>query len=68
VRHVHREDGIVKQSISLGVWNEKVHKKWYSDTLKSKISKNHVIHYYGDGDMCDVTGKPRQTRIKFKSV
>ena len=34
-----KENGVVKQKVFLGVWNEAEHKKWFAKAGKSKQSK-----------------------------
>ncbi|XP_014259724.1 endoplasmic reticulum lectin 1 [Cimex lectularius] len=59
-----------KASIILGVWDEEVHKQW----LKKKPSKRpkplgkrtYITHFYGNGDICAETGKPRETEVRLQ--
>lgn len=30
------------------------------------ILTSHVVHLYVNGDVCDITGEPRKTRVKFR--
>ena len=30
------------------------------------IFTSHVVHLYVNGDVCDITGEPRKTRVKFR--
>ncbi|XP_076868524.1 endoplasmic reticulum lectin 1 [Brachyhypopomus gauderio] len=76
-RHVHqyhedKEHG--KSLVVVGNWNRGEHLEWArknvartyqlreDTTQKVKV----VSHFYGHGDVCDLTGKPRQVIVKLK--
>ncbi|XP_019851529.1 PREDICTED: endoplasmic reticulum lectin 1-like isoform X2 [Amphimedon queenslandica] len=67
VRQFHKEGGIIRQTITLGTWSEEAHRQWFSKMGKGKQSANHVTHLYVSGDVCDLTGQPRQARVKFRA-
>eukprot|EP00118_Oscarella_pearsei_P004022 m.16693 g.16693 ORF g.16693 m.16693 type:complete len:422 (+) comp27070_c0_seq2:16-1281(+) len=61
------KDGQV--DIYLGFWNEETHIEWFMEkSKKRKISDSYVMHYYSNGDVCDVTGKPRNVQVKLRCV
>lgn len=37
-----------------------------SKLLHSKLLGRMVSHFYGNGDVCDLTEKPRQVTVKLK--
>ncbi|XP_038072354.1 endoplasmic reticulum lectin 1-like isoform X2 [Patiria miniata] len=51
--------------ILLGSWNKQEHIAWWTQHQKTVGSKS-VTHYYGNGDICDLTGKPRVAQVKLK--
>ncbi|KAK2865660.1 hypothetical protein Q7C36_001716 [Tachysurus vachellii] len=76
-KHVHqyhedKEQG--KSIVVVGSWNHAEHLEWSKKnvarayqlkdegTQKVKV----VSHFYGHGDVCDLTGKPRQVTVKLK--
>lgn len=76
-KHVHqyhedKEQG--KNIIVVGNWNAEEHIEW----AKKNIARSYqlkedgaqkvkvVSHFYGHGDLCDLTGKPRQVIVKLK--
>ncbi|XP_056617375.1 endoplasmic reticulum lectin 1 isoform X1 [Triplophysa dalaica] len=76
-KHVHqyhedKEQG--KNIVVVGSWNSEEHLNW----AKKNIARSYhlkdsgapkvkvVSHFYGHGDMCDLTGKPRQVVVKLK--
>jgi len=56
--------------ISLGIFDENKHLKWIEEhpTKKPKpMDKRKLVsHLYSDGDICDLTGRPRQVEVKLK--
>ncbi|KAI0225860.1 Vam6/Vps39-like protein [Lamellibrachia satsuma] len=65
----HKEqDG--RMDIVLGRWNVQAHLAWLEEhpTKKPKpLSQRKTIsHFYGSGDICDLTGKPRQVEVRLK--
>uniref|UniRef100_A0A667ZPV6 Endoplasmic reticulum lectin n=1 Tax=Myripristis murdjan TaxID=586833 RepID=A0A667ZPV6_9TELE len=76
-KHVHqyhedKEQG--KNIVVVGSWNIEEHLEW----AKKNVARSYqlkddgvqkvklVSHFYGHGDMCDLTGKPRQVIVKLK--
>ncbi|KAF3708342.1 Endoplasmic reticulum lectin 1 ER lectin [Channa argus] len=76
-RHVHqyhedKEQG--KNIVVVGSWNAEEHIDW----AKKNVARSYqlkddgvqkvklVSHFYGHGDLCDLTGKPRQVVVKLK--
>uniref|UniRef100_A0A8D0CNX3 Endoplasmic reticulum lectin n=1 Tax=Sander lucioperca TaxID=283035 RepID=A0A8D0CNX3_SANLU len=76
-KHVHqyhedKEQG--KNTVVVGNWNAMEHTEW----AKKNVARSYqlkedgvqkvklVSHFYGHGDMCDLTGKPRQVIVKLK--
>ncbi|GAA6067811.1 endoplasmic reticulum lectin 1 [Tachysurus ichikawai] len=63
-----------KSIVVVGSWNHAEHLEWSKKnvarayqlkdegTQKVKV----VSHFYGHGDVCDLTGKPRQVTVKLK--
>uniref|UniRef100_A0A7N9B0H7 Endoplasmic reticulum lectin n=1 Tax=Mastacembelus armatus TaxID=205130 RepID=A0A7N9B0H7_9TELE len=76
-KHVHqyhedKEQG--KNIVVVGNWNAEEHIEW----AKKNVARSYqlkddgvqkvklVSHFYGHGDVCDLTGKPRQVIVKLK--
>ncbi|XP_077092706.1 endoplasmic reticulum lectin 1 isoform X1 [Siphateles boraxobius] len=76
-KHVHqyhedKEQG--KNIVVVGSWNTVDHMNW----AKKNVARSYhlkddgvqkvkiVSHFYGHGDVCDLTGKPRQVVVKLK--
>uniref|UniRef100_A0A8C1WYS4 Endoplasmic reticulum lectin n=1 Tax=Cyprinus carpio TaxID=7962 RepID=A0A8C1WYS4_CYPCA len=76
-KHVHqyhedKEQG--KNIVVVGSWNTEDHINW----AKKNVARSYhlkddgaqkvkvVSHFYGHGDVCDLTGKPRQVIVKLK--
>lgn len=76
-KHVHqyhedKEQG--KNIVIVGTWNAEEHIDW----AKKNVARSYqlkedgvqkvklVSHFYGHGDVCDLTGKPRQVTVKLK--
>ncbi|KAM9364629.1 endoplasmic reticulum lectin 1 [Pholidichthys leucotaenia] len=76
-KHVHqyhedKEQG--KNIVVVGNWNEDEHTEW----AKKNVARSYqlkedgrqkvklVSHFYGHGDLCDLTGKSRQVIVKLK--
>ncbi|XP_034040838.1 endoplasmic reticulum lectin 1 isoform X2 [Thalassophryne amazonica] len=70
--HEDKEHG--KNIIVVGNWNADEHMDWakknvarsyhFKDDGVQKVKL--VSHFYGHGDVCDLTGKPRQVIVKLK--
>ncbi|KAI1894514.1 hypothetical protein AGOR_G00116580 [Albula goreensis] len=76
-RHVHqyhedKEQG--KNIVVVGSWNPDEHLEWAQKNVarsyqlrEDGVQKVKVVsHFYGHGDVCDLTGKPRQVIVKLK--
>ncbi|XP_067901039.1 endoplasmic reticulum lectin 1 isoform X2 [Heterodontus francisci] len=74
VQQYHEDKGAGKNIIVVGTWNKEEHITWAAKnsarsyqwkedgTQKVRV----VSHFYGNGDLCDLTGKPRQVVVKLK--
>uniref|UniRef100_A0A672SA45 Endoplasmic reticulum lectin n=1 Tax=Sinocyclocheilus grahami TaxID=75366 RepID=A0A672SA45_SINGR len=76
-KHVHqyhedKEQG--KNIVVVGSWNTEDHINWAKKNVARSyhlkddgVQKVKVVsHFYGHGDVCDLTGKPRQVIVKLK--
>ncbi|XP_061600642.1 endoplasmic reticulum lectin 1 isoform X2 [Cololabis saira] len=76
-KHVHqyhddKEQG--KNIVVVGNWNAGEHTDWAKKNVARSFQLKDdgvqkvklVSHFYGHGDMCDLTGKPRQVIVKLK--
>jgi len=66
--------------VTLGTWSETEHKAWLRDNpnkrpptaqqvgVAATQKKKYVNYYYGGGDICDLTGKPRYVEVKVKCI
>lgn len=76
-RHVHqyhedKEQG--KNIVVVGSWNAEEHREWAQKNMarsyqfkEDGVQKVKLVsHFYGHGDLCDMTGKPRQVIVKLK--
>ncbi|XP_065176120.1 endoplasmic reticulum lectin 1-like [Sycon ciliatum] len=64
VLQYHREPNSKKRvEILLGRWDKKVHVQWMSQAARRK-KKGH--YYYSNGDVCDVTSKPRSVTVRMR--
>ncbi|XP_058792068.1 endoplasmic reticulum lectin 1 isoform X2 [Phymastichus coffea] len=72
VSQYHIESGGNKKVLSLGVFNKQKHIEWIEVNTNKKPKpigkRKQVSHFYSDGSICDLTGKPRQTEVKLKCV
>ncbi|KAI6072033.1 Endoplasmic reticulum lectin 1 [Aix galericulata] len=70
--HGDKESG--KTSVVVGTWNKEEHIEWSKKNaartyyLKEDGTQTvrMVSHFYGNGDVCDLTEKPRQVTVKLK--
>uniref|UniRef100_A0A8B9ZGR6 Endoplasmic reticulum lectin n=1 Tax=Anas platyrhynchos TaxID=8839 RepID=A0A8B9ZGR6_ANAPL len=70
--HEDKESG--KTSVVVGTWNKEEHIEWSKKNaartyyLKEDGTQTvrMVSHFYGNGDVCDLTEKPRQVTVKLK--
>ncbi|XP_063360142.1 endoplasmic reticulum lectin 1 isoform X1 [Cydia amplana] len=68
--HVNRNGE--KTTLMLGRFHEQAHLEWIKEN-KAKAPKpigqrTSITHFYSGGDICDKTGKPRQTEVKLKCL
>uniref|UniRef100_A0A3Q3BE45 Endoplasmic reticulum lectin n=1 Tax=Kryptolebias marmoratus TaxID=37003 RepID=A0A3Q3BE45_KRYMA len=76
-KHVHqyhedKEQG--KNTVVVGNWNAEEHIDWAKKNVARSLHLKDdgvqkvkwVSHFYGHGDVCDLTGKPRQVIVKLK--
>jgi len=61
------QDTSGKTVIHLGYWNKEKHLDWVK-TKKNFMSSKHVTHYYSNGELCDITGRPRNAQVKLKCM
>jgi len=70
VDQYHEEGAGQKTVINLGKFSENDHVAWLEQhpTKKPKEASNRkqVSIFYSGGDVCDITGKPRQIEVKLK--
>uniref|UniRef100_A0A3Q4AJT0 Endoplasmic reticulum lectin n=1 Tax=Mola mola TaxID=94237 RepID=A0A3Q4AJT0_MOLML len=74
VHQYHEEKEQGKNIVVVGSWNANEHVDW----AKKNVARSYqlkedgvqkvklVSHFYGHGDLCDLTGKPRQVIVKLK--
>ncbi|CAG9119227.1 unnamed protein product [Plutella xylostella] len=58
--------------VTLGTFDPQAHRDWLREN-KAKAPKpldqrTSISHLYSNGDICDKTGKPRQTEVKLKCL
>ncbi|XP_021574452.1 endoplasmic reticulum lectin 1 isoform X4 [Carlito syrichta] len=74
VHQYHEDKDSGKTSVVVGTWNQEEHIEW---AKKNAARAYHlqddgtqtvrmVSHFYGNGDICDITDKPRQVTVKLK--
>lgn len=70
VDQYHEEGKGQKTVINLGRFSEENHLDWLEQhptkRPKQGDARKHVSHFYSGGDVCDLTGKPRQIEVKLK--
>jgi len=70
VDQYHEEGGSKKTIINLGNFNEVDHLAWLEEHQakrpKPVEARKQVSHFYSNGEICDLTGKPRQIEVKMK--
>ncbi|XP_051946146.1 endoplasmic reticulum lectin 1-like isoform X2 [Xyrauchen texanus] len=75
-KHIHqyhedKEQG--KNIVVVGSWNREDHLNWAKKNVVRSFLKDGanvivVSHFYGNGDVCDLTGTPRQVIVKLKCM
>ncbi|XP_052756040.1 endoplasmic reticulum lectin 1 isoform X2 [Galleria mellonella] len=68
----HVDRGGEKTTLLLGKFDEQAHLDWIKEN-RGKMPKpleyrTTVSHFYSGGDVCDKTGRPRQTEVKLKCL
>jgi len=70
VDQYHQEDNGGKTVINLGNFDIEDHLQWLEDHPHKKPKpadeRKHVSHFYSDGQLCEITGKPRHIEVKMK--
>eukprot|EP00092_Neocalanus_flemingeri_P090692 GFUD01114871.1.p1 GENE.GFUD01114871.1~~GFUD01114871.1.p1 ORF type:complete len:513 (+),score=176.78 GFUD01114871.1:136-1674(+) len=70
VDQYHEEGGGKKTVINLGWFTEEDHLAWLekhpSKKPKEGTNRKQVSIFYSNGEVCDLTGKPRQIEVKLK--
>lgn len=68
VSQFHEEKGKERISILLGTWDHKAHVAWLDKHPERKPSRTprYLTHFYGSGDTCDLTQKPRTVEVLLK--
>ena len=70
VDQYHEEGGGKRTVINLGVFSEEAHLAWLekhpAKKPKEVEARKQVSVFYSAGDICDLTGKPRQIEVKLK--
>ncbi|CAM4540839.1 unnamed protein product [Caretta caretta] len=69
--HEDKESG--KTSVVVGTWSKEEHIEWAKKNVARAYLREDgmqtvrvVSHFYGNGDVCDLTDKPRQVIVKLK--
>ncbi|XP_022904444.1 endoplasmic reticulum lectin 1 [Onthophagus taurus] len=72
VEQYHMERDKTKTSISLGFFDKKKHIEWINAHPNKKPKpvavRTQLSHFYSGGNVCDKTGKPRQTEVRLKCL
>uniref|UniRef100_A0AAA9RYA9 Endoplasmic reticulum lectin n=1 Tax=Bos taurus TaxID=9913 RepID=A0AAA9RYA9_BOVIN len=74
VHQYHEDKDNGKTSVVVGTWNQEEHIEWAKkNTARAYHLQDDgtqtvrmVSHFYGNGDICDITDKPRQVTVKLK--
>ncbi|KAJ8781177.1 hypothetical protein J1605_011161 [Eschrichtius robustus] len=74
VHQYHEDKDSGKTSVVVGTWNQEEHIEWAKkNTARAYHLQDDgtqtvrmVSHFYGNGDICDITDKPRQVTVKLK--
>uniref|UniRef100_H3DGQ4 Endoplasmic reticulum lectin n=1 Tax=Tetraodon nigroviridis TaxID=99883 RepID=H3DGQ4_TETNG len=74
VHQYHEEKEQGKNIVVIGSWNANEHFEWAQKNVARSYQHRDdgvqkvklVSHFYGHGDVCDLTGKPRQVIVKLK--
>ncbi|EDO42882.1 predicted protein, partial [Nematostella vectensis] len=63
--HVDQDHG-GRTDILLGTWDKQKHVEWVAKRSSKSIKLGYTVHLYTGGDMCDLTGRPRQVQVRLK--
>ncbi|XP_023955101.2 endoplasmic reticulum lectin 1 isoform X2 [Bicyclus anynana] len=70
VMQYHVDRAGEKTTLLLGKFDEQAHLDWNKENRgkapKPSAKRTSVSHFYSGGDVCDKTGKPRQTEVKLR--
>ncbi|KAL1776032.1 endoplasmic reticulum lectin 1, partial [Sigmodon hispidus] len=74
VHQYHEDKDHGKTSVVVGTWNQEDHVEWAKKNIARAYHLHDdgtqtvrmVSHFYGNGDICDITDKPRQVTVKLK--
>nr|DBA27147.1 TPA: hypothetical protein GDO54_011322 [Pyxicephalus adspersus] len=74
VHQYHEDKDSGRTTLVVGVWKEEQHLEWAKKNAARLFhppgdgvqTVRMVSHYYGGGDICDFTNKPRQVIVKLK--
>ncbi|KAL4715309.1 hypothetical protein ACJJTC_004761 [Scirpophaga incertulas] len=70
VAQYHVGRGGDRTTLRLGTFDEAAHLQWVQENRgkapKPLGQRTSISHFYSGGDICDKTGKPRQTEVKLK--
>ncbi|XP_012633257.1 endoplasmic reticulum lectin 1 isoform X1 [Microcebus murinus] len=74
VHQYHEDKDSGKTSVVVGTWNQEEHIEWakkntariYHLQDDGTQTVRMVSHFYGNGDICDITDKPRQVTVRLK--
>ncbi|XP_036118056.1 endoplasmic reticulum lectin 1 isoform X5 [Molossus molossus] len=74
VHQYHEDKDSGKTAVVVGTWNQDEHIEWAKkNTARAYHLQDDgtqtvrmVSHFYGNGDVCDITDKPRQVTVKLK--
>ena len=72
--HDHKKPTAYRETIVVGLWNSEEHSEWAANNqpvIKAKDDDGHqlikaVQHFYTNGDICDITGKPRNVIVQLQ--
>jgi len=65
INQFHQEPKKKNIVIRLGFWNKEKHLEWAKKNMKKAKASNFVTHFYSGGDVCDLTGKPREAQVRL---
>jgi len=69
--HLEKRTGM-ETRVYLGNWNKEKHLAWLRDNPvkrpKAPAERTWLAYYYSDGDICDLTNKPRTSELRLKCI